>query len=643
MNSIEEQENDLISFKAYIEQQRADENCELHSAVSAVQYTYDMDLLIYTKNVDGDIIRSDTQALMMDLMQEYYGVDMANMLAIQEQSPMGSFTSMMQAGMSLWQELLPGDNGKLISPLVENQNELIYGSWPSRYDEIVLFVDENNELDDLTLYALGLKSREEIDVLIDAAVNRTTVDYEVQSWSYEEICSMDFRTVLSSDCYIYDESTGTYTDLRETQAGLKYLYDNGLTLHVVGIAKPAKDSISKMISGSIGYTGKLTEYIINQAYESDVVQAQMNDPSTDIFTGLPFKDSGDTVDDTTKAADFRAYINALVDEEKAAVYIRIMSIPSEETVQQTVSEALGSIQREQMEATLIEALAAQTGMDSGTIENYINSMSDEEIYDLFAAMIEEQVRSQYAAGVQERLSAIPSQQLASMLDMALEQYTEAECAALYDDILEFSDSTYEDNLIALGCVDMDSPSSINLYASTFADKDTIENAIAAYNDTVDDLQEIKYTDYVGLMMSSITTIINAITYVLIAFVSVSLVVSSIMIGVITLISVQERTKEIGILRAIGASKKNVSSMFNAETVIIGFTSGTLGVLITYLLVIPINAILHHLTGIGNLSAYLPPQAAAVLVLISMCLTLFAGIVPSRSAAKKDPVVALRTE
>ena len=284
-----------------------------------------------------------------------------------------------------------------------------------------------------------------------------------------------------------------------------------------------------------------------------------------------------------------------------------MSIPSEETVQQTVSEALGSIQREQMEATLIEALAAQTGMDSGTIENYINSMSDEEIYDLFAAMIEEQVRSQYAAGVQERLSAIPSQQLASMLDMALEQYTEAECAALYDDILEFSDSTYEDNLIALGCVDMDSPSSINLYASTFADKDTIENAIAAYNDTVDDLQEIKYTDYVGLMMSSITTIINAITYVLIAFVSVSLVVSSIMIGVITLISVQERTKEIGILRAIGASKKNVSSMFNAETVIIGFTSGTLGVLITYLLVIPINAILHHLTGIGNLSAYLPPR------------------------------------
>jgi putative ABC transport system permease protein len=270
-------------------------------------------------------------------------------------------------------------------------------------------------------------------------------------------------------------------------------------------------------------------------------------------------------------------------------------------------------------------------------------MGDEEIYDIFSEMIEEQFRTQYAAGVSEQLAAMPPEQLAGMLDMAIEQYTEAECAVLYDVILEFSDSTYEDNLTALGCVDMDSPSTINLYASAFADKDVIEDAIADYNETVDDLQEIKYTDYIGLLMSSITTIINAITYVLIAFVSVSLIVSSIMIGVITLISVQERTKEIGILRAIGASRKNVSSMFNAETVIIGFSAGALGVLITYLLEIPINAILHHLTGIGNLSAYLPPQTAAILILISMCLTLFAGIIPSRSAAKKDPVVALRTE
>ena len=160
---------------------------------------------------------------------------------------------------------------------------------------------------------------------------------------------------------------------------------------------------------------------------------------------------------------------------------------------------------------------------------------------------------------------------------------------------------------------------------------------------MDDLEKISYTDYVGLMMSSVTTIINAITYVLIAFVAVSLIVSSIMIGVITLISVQERTKEIGILRSIGASKKNVSSMFTAETVLIGFAAGALGVLITYLLCIPINLILHHVTGIVNLRAYLPVPVALALVVISILLTLLAGLIPSRSAAKKDPVVALRTE
>ena len=210
-------------------------------------------------------------------------------------------------------------------------------------------------------------------------------------------------------------------------------------------------------------------------------------------------------------------------------------------------------------------------------------------------------------------------------------------------VLEFSETSYESNLRELGCVDLDDPSSISLYASSFENKDVIEDAIAAYNDTVDELQKISYTDYLGIMMSSITSIINAITYVLIAFVAVSLVVSSIMIGVITLISVQERTKEIGILRALGASKANVSGMFNAETAIIGFCSGAVGVIITYLLCIPINAILTSLTGINNLRAQLPVEVALVLVLISVLLTLISGIIPSRSAAKKDPVVALRTE
>ena len=289
------------------------------------------------------------------------------------------------------------------------------------------------------------------------------------------------------------------------------------------------------------------------------------------------------------------------------------------------------------------ALTEQMGMSEADIEAYITAMSDDEMKELFAEMIAGQFKTQYAAQVEQQLSGMTTAQLAGALDMALQGYTPEQCALYHDEVLEFSESSYDSNLTNLGYVDLDSPSTINLYAATFEDKDIMEDAIAVYNETVDDLEEIQYTDYVGMMMSSVTAIINAITYVLIAFVAVSLIVSSIMIGVITLISVQERTKEIGILRAIGASKKNVSNMFNAETMIIGLASGLLGVLITYLLCIPVNLILHHLTGIGNLSAYLPVPVAIVLVCISVLLTLLSGLIPSRSAAKKDPVVALRSE
>jgi putative ABC transport system permease protein len=241
------------------------------------------------------------------------------------------------------------------------------------------------------------------------------------------------------------------------------------------------------------------------------------------------------------------------------------------------------------------------------------------------------------------MAAMQPMQLVAALNMEMGTYSTEQCAIYYDEIVEFSDATYEGNLEMLGYLDLDDPKTINFYASTFENKDVIEEAIADYNDTVEEIKQITYTDYVGIMMSSITTVINAITYVLIAFVAISLVVSSIMIAVITLISVQERTKEIGILRAMGASKHNVSVMFNAETILIGFASGVLGVAITYLACIPINAIIHYLTGLHNLNAYLPWQVAVVLVAISVILNIFSGLIPAKSAAKKDPVVALRAE
>jgi putative ABC transport system permease protein len=304
---------------------------------------------------------------------------------------------------------------------------------------------------------------------------------------------------------------------------------------------------------------------------------------------------------------------------------------------------MDSMTRADMENAITQVLTQQISMDENELKEYAASMSDEDIAEMFEQFLTEQAKTEYAAQIQTQLDSMSAEQLAGALEASLPSYTNEQLVTYHDEVLEFSDSSYDDNLKTLGYVDLDSPSSINLYASTFENKDVIEEAIATYNDNVDDLEKITYTDYVGLMMSSVTTIINAITYVLIAFVAISLIVSSIMIGVITLISVQERTKEIGILRAIGASKKNVSSMFNAETVIIGFSSGLLGVLITYLLCIPINLILHHLTGINNLNAFLPVPAALILIAISILLTLISGIIPSRSAAKKDPVVALRSE
>jgi len=642
MNSLETQKNDLKAFKGFIEKERADENSKLGTALAGVQYSYDIDLQTYTKNVDGTIIRSDTETLTLELMKKYLNVDMSSMMALRDQSLMGS-SSIMTSSMDLWKELIPGNDGKAVNDVIEKQYDLVYGRWPSNYDEIILFVDENNEIDDMTLYALGLKPEEEIKKLMDASINHTIVDYEVQKWSYEEICDMDFRTILNSDCYSYDEKTGTYTDLRNTETGLKYLYDNALKLHVVGIAKPSKNSIASNNRSYIGYTNKLTEYIIEKAHQSEAVKAQKENPNTDIFTGLPFKDNDNTVTTEEKAAEFKEYIGTLDVSGKADTYVKIKSIPSDEETQQFVAGTLANMTRADMEASIAPAMAEQTGMDEATISQYLSSMSDDELKDMFAKGLAEQYRTQYAQQVKQQMSTMTNEQLAAALDMELAQYTDEICAKYYDEILEFSDSTYEDNLIRLGCVDMDSPTAINLYASSFENKDVIKDVIAEYNETVDDLKEIKYTDYVGLMMSSVTTIINAITYVLIAFVAVSLIVSSIMIGVITLISVQERTKEIGILRAIGASKRNISTMFSAETVIIGLTSGLLGVAITYLLCIPINLILRRLTGLYNLRAILPVQTALILIAISILLTLIAGIIPSRSAAKKDPVVALRTE
>ncbi len=643
LNNLESTENDLKAFKEYLHKEMNKPEDGLADALTGIQYTYNLDLLVYTKDPDGNIIYSDTEEMLTKALRENMGMDMSAMIGMRENMG-GGMSAMPMPGMqtNLWCEILSGKDGKPVNPILEDQYDVIYGSWPNSYDEIVLVVDKNNELDDMTLFAMGLESHDKIEESFDIILNGGEIDTTQKKWSYEEICAKEYRVILNGDCYRQDENTGLYVDLREEEAGLRYLYDNALKLKITGIIRPSEKASSTMLTGSIAYTKALTEHIARNNADSAALAAQKDQPGTDIFTGLPFRDN-ESLTDADKETAFREYIAGLTPEEQAKAYVKIMGIPSAEQLNEMVDQQMAQFNREKMEQTMITALSQQAGMNQKDMEQYITSMTDEELVALFRQMLTEQVKKQYALQVQQQTAAMPTEQLAGALQMALPTYTTEQCAVYYGEILEFSETTYEQNLRSLSDVDLEDPATINLYASSFENKDVLEEVIADYNESVEELKQIRYTDYVGIMMSSITTIINAITYVLIAFVAISLVVSSIMIGVITLISVQEGTKEIGILRAIGASKRNVSGMFNAETMIIGFISGVLGVGVTYGLCVVVNIILFALTDIANLKAVLPLEIAVVLVIISVLLTLISGIIPSRSAAKKDPVVALRTE
>ena len=644
LNNMETMENDLRSFKTQLESDLQDEDGRLYKALTGVQYTYDFDLQVYTKSPDGTVVFSDTQQLLMDAIRKNLNMDVSAMVDMRDQMAGSMGTQMMSGEIKLWNEMLSGMDGSLISPVLEKQYEVIDGGrWPAAYNEIVLVVDKNNEVDDLTLYALGLKTEEEINAIFDAVVTGETLDSGKQSWTYEQLKDMTFKVVLNGDCFVKEENTGTYLDLRKTDTGRRYLYDNGIDVKIVGIIRAKEDVNSPMLKGSIGYTKALTEYLIEQSKGNEVIAAQKENPTTDIFTGLPFGQNKTDLTAEEKAVAFTEYIDTLSQSGKAEAYLRILSVPSLEQTQQVLQQAIATATREDMEQVMVQVLIQQMGIGQKEALEYAQAMSVEELTEIYSQMVVMQFRMELSNQVRKQMAGIPQEQLVMMLTGAMATFTQEQLALYYDEVTEFSESTLEENLRILGAVDLDNPATISLYASSFENKDTLEAYINDYNKSVEELKQIKYTDYVGLIMSAVTTIIDAITYVLIAFVAISLIVSSIMIGVITLISVQERTKEIGILRALGASKRNVSSLFNAETVIVGLAAGLLGVGVTYLLCIPINAIIYHLTEISQLRAILPGNVAVVLVIISVVLTLICGLIPARSAAKKDPVVALRTE
>ena len=637
LNSADTNKNDLKAFKEHLESTDA-----FKEYLTAIQYEYDFNWSVLTKDADGNVIKSDA----MELINTIYGGGM-NDSAASSMMGMGGMGSSMMGSFNVWQEMLPGvEKDETINSLIKDEYDLIYGEWPTEYNEVVLVVNKQNEISDLALYALGLRTEKEIMEALMAAGKGEIVDTaQAKSWSYEELCGMNFRLFLQSECY-QKQFDDTYTNISNTDSGLAFLYDNkslGIDLKISGIIRPGEDTSSAILSGTIAYTSELTKYAIEETANSQLIKDQIASPEIDILTGKPFKtESTINLTPEEKKAAVLAAIEQMDTASKLMMFTNLISTPTEEMVEAEFENrvtAAGGLR-----PFAIFALVQMQGMTPEQAQEAIAKVDDDMLRYTFYQSFKEVYVKEYAAGVQQMLQGKTSEELLMMMEQTMATLPDKDYAALYDEYLDnYSDSTYEKNLALLGDVSLDSPSAINLYCDTFEDKDLVAELITDYNKTVPEEKQINYTDYVALLMSSVTTIVDAITYVLIAFVAISLVVSSIMIGIITYISVLERTKEIGILRAIGASKKDIRRVFNAETLIVGFVAGALGIGITLGLNVVINIILFKLTGIANLKAVLPPTAALVLVGISMALTLIAGIFPSGFAAKRNPVEALRTE
>ena len=524
--------NNLSEFKKYIE----NGGSGIKSYVSDIQYSYDVPLNIYMKDTSNGVEQLNPSTMFDSIYGE--GVT-GTSSAMSSGMGMGMFSNS-----SVWNQLLGNQQ------VLDEQYDVLAGHWPENFNEVVLVTDKNNEVDDYTLYSLGLKDPEEVRTLFKKMMVGESYETEKDiSYTFDEILDTEFKLVMPTDMYKYNDVTGTWDDYSKDDKYMTNVVNNGTDIKVCGIIRPNDDAVSTSISSGIGYTAKLTEYIIEEVKNSEIAKAQLADTSVDVFTGVPFDNDRNT---EITMDDVNAYMATLSPEESA-----------------------------QMQA-----------MTSG--------MSDDQILQLFSASLKART----------------------------------------------TDATLDSNKSKLGITDLDTPSQIDIYATDFDSKEKVQNIIKDYNKSQqDDGKEenvINYTDYVGIMMSSVSTIINAISYVLIAFVAISLIVYSIMIGIITYISVLERTKEIGVLRSIGASKKDVSRIFNAETLIEGFVSGALGIVVTLLLCIPANALIKHLTDISNV-AQLPVAGGVILIIISMFLTFIAGLIPAKLAAKKDPVVALRSE
>ncbi len=673
-------ENNLEGLKNHIDENYDD----IKDYISDIQYTYDYDLQVYTQ--DGKV------KVGMETVFAHMGEAFAGMSELMEMS------GGMSMGMDVFSEMINNQS------ILDQQYEVISGNWPKEYNEVVLVVNSNNQISKMTLYMLGMRDPANIDQEIKDLMNGEYKSEELPPFTYEDILNMKFKLLTTSDFFAKNGSTykvegsdkeyPIWNDLRDdfNFDQEKFVSENGIEIKIAGIVRPKEGATATSISGAIGYTKALTDYILTQNENSEVINQQKETPNVNVLRGLAFERTKYTpetihelvekIDDATMSM-FYAYMTEQIlnnpefsdriqvtDTESFIGMFMLLPIDKQaEMLGAVLNAAKANPANSQGLTTLFTALSYMESGLTVTADNLVRLLP----------VLKIETRAVALVGVQKS-DTIPYS-LPGLIDMAGETVMQSIYKSLSDSIKTMTvndeifiallstlsaddeafiqleetlynmapgiDETYESVLEALDDAEKAKPASINFFAKDFESKEAIEQFIKDYNKAAKadgrEKDEIKYTDIVGAMMSSVTIIIDAISYVLIAFVSISLVVSSIMIGIITNISVLERIKEIGILRAMGASKKDISRVFNAETLIIGLAAGALGILTTLILCIPITAIVQYFTGLDSIRAILPWQGAVALVFISMVLTLIAGIIPSRSAAKKDPVVALRTE
>ena len=701
--------NDMKYFKTYIEK----ENKKVNKLTTNINYSYEVIPNIYTKNINNELTQLNPSDLFSGLM--------------------GGMSASSGMNMNVFQELSSDES------MMKKDYSIIAGRFPKKYDEVIIVLPDENHISDILLYSLGLKDSSNVNSMISKIMAGEKIEStkDEKEISYKELLNVELKLINQTDKYKYNDKYNLYEDMSKDKEYMNQLYDNSERLKIVGIVK-MKDSngMSSLMSG-VGYTSKLTERIIKEATNKDIVKKQLEDKEINVFSGKRFDDKSESagmnfeelisidtdmlssafnvnidetyISETTEGymAEINSAITTDTNDAKTlflttfsditkgllndyiethqnagmpgVATININDVESitnnylntenvnnklqelenkyiipKEVYKSTFGEIINAFLKTYINisgdsSSVIAKDAVDTMVDTLLNTSGITTSADEFAKQMVEATMKKTVLTKVGelmARLMETMSTAFNVDQSKIANAFKFNLTEDDIKRIFGAMTNTTITDSNSNLISLGYQNLEEPSSISFYFKDFSSKEKFIDFLESFNKKVkkkDKSKVIEYTDFAGVMISSVKIIVDSVSYVLIAFVSISLIVSSIMIGIITYISVLERTKEIGILRAIGASKRNISSIFNAETFIIGFLSGIIGVGVSLLMIIPINTIIHTLTNNKDITAVLPLEASITLIILSTVLTLVGGLIPSRKAAKQDPVLALRSE